>query len=298
MWFASRQRTRTSRPTPAAGTEYRPATAPVRLRLEALDDRLVPAQVSLTVSTLADAGAGSLRAAVLTADAGKHSDKFTIDIAVSGTIDLQSPLPHLTHAIAVQGPGANRLTVERAAGASFDEAIVYVEFGQTASLSGLTIANGDHGGILNDGGTLTVSGCTISGNSAYVPGSFFGSGGGIFNNGTLTLTGSAVTGNTAYAGGGIENEGTLTVRGSILSGNTAQLGGGGIYNVGTATVRGSSLSGNTAGSEGGGIYNAASGKLSIKGSSLTGNAAPTGRDLYNAGHVKTSGSVIGDRSDA
>jgi hypothetical protein len=289
---------RTSSPTPATRTTPRPAIAPVRLRLETLDDRLVPAQVSLTVNSLADAGVGSLRAAILTADAGKHSDKFMIDIAVSGTIDLQSPLPHLTHAIAVQGPGADRLTVERAAGASFDEAIVYVEFGQTAGLSGLTIANGNHGGILNDGGTLTVSGCTISGNSAYEPGTFFGAGGGIFNSGTLTLTRSTLTGNTAYVGGGIENEGTLTVRGSILSGNTAQLDGGGIYNIGTATVRGSSLSGNTAGSEGGGIYNATTSKMSIKGSSLTGNAAPTGGDLYNAGHVKISGSVIGDRSDA
>jgi hypothetical protein len=296
MWFASRRRMSTPSPTPATGTTRRTATAPIRLRLEALDDRLVPAQVSLTVSTLADAGAGSLRAAILAADAGTHSDKFTIDIAVSGTIDLQSSLPHLTHAIAIQGPGADRLTVERAAGASFDEAIVYVEFGQTASLSGLTIANGNHGGILNEG-ILAVSGCTISGNSAYGPGTFFGAGGGIFNRGTLTLTGSTVSGNTAYAAGGIENDGTLTVSDSILSGNSAQTYGGGIFNAGTATVRGSSLSGNTAGTEGGGIYNGEIGKLSIKDSSLTDNDAQTGRDLYNAGVVHVSGSTIGDRYD-
>jgi hypothetical protein len=46
--------------------------------LEGLEDRCVPAQVSLTVSSLADAGPGTLRAAILTADAGSHSDKFTI----------------------------------------------------------------------------------------------------------------------------------------------------------------------------------------------------------------------------
>jgi hypothetical protein len=57
---------------------------------EALDDRLVPVQVSLTVNSLADSGPGSLRAAILTADAGKASDKFAIGFTVSGTIDLQN----------------------------------------------------------------------------------------------------------------------------------------------------------------------------------------------------------------
>ena len=62
-----------------------------RPRLEALVDRAVPAQISLTVSSLADSGAGTLRAAILSADAGSHSDQFTIGFAVTGKIDLQSP---------------------------------------------------------------------------------------------------------------------------------------------------------------------------------------------------------------
>jgi hypothetical protein len=36
---------------------------------------------------------GPPRAAILAADAGSPSDKFTIDFGASGTIDLQSPLP-------------------------------------------------------------------------------------------------------------------------------------------------------------------------------------------------------------
>jgi hypothetical protein len=103
---------------------------------------------------LADAGPGTLRAAVLAADAGSHSDKFAIDFFLAGTIDLLSPLPDLNNSIAAQGRGASSLTVERAAGASFSSAIVTVDAGQTASLSGLTIANGNARGIKNDGTRL------------------------------------------------------------------------------------------------------------------------------------------------
>jgi hypothetical protein len=41
-----------------------------------------------------------------------------------------------------------------------------VDAGQTASLSGLTIANGNEGGIFNNGGTLTVANCAIVNNTA------------------------------------------------------------------------------------------------------------------------------------
>src|SRR5262249_12852988 len=122
MWFSSwlgkrrrsaasgrRQRSRGQRPT-------------CRPRLEALEDRWLPSQVGLTVTSLADSGPGTLRAAILTADAGSHSDKFTIGFSVSGTIDLQSPLPDLNNSITIQGPGASSLTVERAAGFSFSSA--------------------------------------------------------------------------------------------------------------------------------------------------------------------------------
>jgi hypothetical protein len=173
--------------------DRRPTTR-FRPRLEALEDRLVPAQVSLTVNSLADSGPGTLRAAILTADAGSPKDQFTIGFAVSGTIDLLSRLPDLNNSIAIQGPGAGSLTIERAAGYSFSSAIVTVDAGQTAGLSGLTIANGNAGGIFNEG-TLTVSGCTLSGNNIA------GDGGAIFSAGTLTVNNSTLSGNAASAAG-------------------------------------------------------------------------------------------------
>ncbi len=134
MWFSSwltkRRRATSGRGRKSCG--QRPTSWP---RLEALEDRWLPSQIGLTVSSLADSGPGTLRAAILSADAGSHSDKFTIGFAVTGTIDLQSPLPDLSNSIAIQGPGATSLIVERAPGFSFASAILTVDAQQTASLS-------------------------------------------------------------------------------------------------------------------------------------------------------------------
>jgi hypothetical protein len=120
------------------------------------------------------------------------------------------------------------------------------------------------GGGLSNSGTLTLTGGTLSGNSADF-------GGGIGNTGTLTVTGSTLSGNS---GGGIYNRGTLTVRNSTLSGNS----GGGIYNGGTLTVSNSTLSGNTAG-YGGGIYNYGPYPVTLTNVTLTANRANTGGGL-------------------
>ncbi len=296
MWFSSRLQRKTSNRALKARASHRTTPVPYRPRLEALDDRLVPAQVNLTVNTLADAGAGSLRAAILAADAGSHSDKITIGFNVSGTIDLQSPLPDLNNTIAIQGPGANRLTVERAVGASFASSIVTVDAGQTASLSGLTIANGNDGGVANHGGTLTLSGCTISGNSGV---HFFGDtyGGGIwslndFGPSTLTLIGCTISGNSSNFGGGILAT-TLTISGCTISGNSAE-DGGGVLSDGPATVSGCTLSGNTASYQGGGIDN--DGKLTVSGCTISGNSATLGGGIHNDGTLTVTGSTLSGNS--
>ena len=60
--------------------------------------------------------------------------------------------------------------------------------GNTANAIG---ANGWGGGVANLG-TMTMSGCTVTGNTA---GEY---GGGVYNTGALTVAGSTVTLNTAY----------------------------------------------------------------------------------------------------
>ena len=108
----------------------------------------------------------------------------------------------------------------------------------SATLSMLTVTNGNAGSSGNEGGgiqnhgTLTVVQTTINGNTA---GASSPAGGGIFNDGTLTVINSTISGNSAGDGGGIFNGGTTTVVNSTIKGNTGS-GGGGLTNSNTHTV--------------------------------------------------------------
>ncbi len=240
----------------------------------------------LTVTTTADSTDSSavcdgsdvcsLRDAITLANSQGSGDiSFASSItSTPSTITLTSALPPITATnINITGPGANLLTVSGNNSATVG-AVFVISSGVTASISGLTIANGNTpggngGGGIANGGNLTVSNSAFSGNSAG-----YGGGGianGIANgNGTLTVSNSTFSGNTAGYGGGIANGGTLTVSNSTFSGNTAGLGGGGIYSqFGTVTVSNSTLAGNSAGS-GGGIYNY-NGTLTLTNSIVAGN---------------------------
>ena len=77
--------------------------------------------------------------------------------------------------------------------------------------------------------TVTMSGGTISINRASQTN--YNNGGGVHNgSGTFTMTGGTISGNTATGnGGGVNNEDTFTMTGGIISGNTATTNGGGVY---------------------------------------------------------------------
>src|SRR5262249_54199603 len=162
--------------------------------------------------------------------------------AVRGQIVLTGGELDLTHDVTIRGLPDQPATIS-GGGAS---RIFTVEPGADVVLEDLVLTAGaaDQGGAIFNNGTLTVSGSTLSGNSA-------GYGGGIYNaSGTLTVSDSTLSGNSASVfGGGIYNVfATLTVSDSTLSGNSAQYGGGGIVNsrFGTVTVSGSTLYANSA----------------------------------------------------
>jgi len=166
-----------------------------------------------------------------------------------------------------------------------------VNTGVKFTVQNLTIANGlkniagnpGGGGIFSNGGTLTVTNSTFSGNSAS-GGGISGAGidgGGILYLGALTVTNSTFSGNRASrSGGGIFNYGdlgTLTVTNSTFSGNSAGEDGGGIAsNGGTLTVTNSTFSGNSADTgDGGGIHSKAV-TLTVTNSTFSGNSAHNG----------------------
>src|SRR5262245_4783735 len=242
----------------------RPNRRRALLRLEVLEGRCVPS----TVTNLDDAGPGSLRQAIAdTPTAG------TVDFeeGLSGTITLTSTTLTIAKDLTSAGPGANALTVS----GNHARPVFDIPGPFTVAISGLTIANGNgvatSGGIANGGGTLTITTCTLSGNST----SFSGQGGAIRNTGTLTVTSSTLSGNSASGqGGGIANVGgTLTITSSTVSDNSSSLEGGGIWNSGgNVTVTSSTLSGNSSSSQGGGIFSN-NGNLTVTNSTLSGNSS-------------------------
>ena len=158
--------------------------------------------------------------------------------------------------------------------------------GRSVTIQGLTISNGlapefgCGGGILDEGSSLSLINCTVSGNSTD------GTGGGICAdaNATLTIDSSTLSGNYAGDyGGGIANSGTLTINNSTLSGNRGEFTGGAIlngFNGGASlTVSNSTLSGNTTQLHGGGIFN--EGQSAIGNSTLSGNSGMTAGAIYN-----------------
>ncbi len=240
----------------------------------------------LAVQNNNDSGAGSLRQAIL--DANGTPGNYTISFVpgVAGVISLDNPLPTLSGDIDLEGPGALRLTVQPSSGDKFG--VFTVGSGAVVTLAGLTIADGTaaSGGILNDGGTLTVRDCAVAGSS----------GGGIDNaSGTLTISDSTIAGNSGPNGGGIVNAATLTLRNSTIADNTATGGGsgGGIDNTGTLTVSSCTIAGNTASGAGGGVFNGGAGTATINNTLVAQNQAPTGPDAAGA-FVSQGHNLIGD----
>jgi hypothetical protein len=223
---------------------------------------------TINVTNLNNSGAGSLRQAIASANSGD-----TIQVFLLGTINLTSGLT-IDKSLNITGTGRT-LIVARASGApnfrvltitagTVDIRSLTISNGRCASnefggggisissaanvfLSYVTVSDNDAngytgGGIDNNGGTVSLFDCTISGNQATI-------GGGLANNGgagapTMTLTNCTVVNNTASntsttagGAGGIDNfNGILTVRNSTIAGNSATTnaasgGGGGISNT-------------------------------------------------------------------
>lgn len=249
---------------------------------------------SLTVTTTADGGAGSLRQAIIDATTNVEANIVTFSIPTSDpgfnsganrfTISLTSPLPNIPlaamtmnnfqpQAITVSSNGTFRVFT------LVNSAVV--------TINNLTISNGFSnnglgGGIfMGNSSTLTLTGCTVSNNVAS------GNGGGVYmaNSGTLTLIRSTVRNNSAINGGGIFifDSGTVNLDASTINANTAISGGNGagIYNGTSGTINGTSstIDGNAAGGFGGGIYNTAT--ITLTNNTISSNNATRGGGIYN-----------------
>ncbi len=273
-----------------------PATAPLRLQLQSLEERTVPAV--FTVTNTLDAGQGSLRQAVLDANATSEADEVRFDPSLHGqTIMLETGELAISSALTITGPGADQMTIDGGG----QSGILNIDDSQLAELEvnihGLTITGGMSpfgGGILNFE-NLSLSEATISGNTAQ-------RGGGILNVGTLAITESTISGNTATAyGGGVYNVSMVTLTDSTLSDNEGTVSGGGLANAGgTAVIAQSIVSGNSAvATRAGGLYNVLDAQMTVIDSTVSGNSASTyggGIDNFYGSELQVINSTISGNS--
>lgn len=245
-----------------------------------------------TVTTTADSGPGSLREAIMTANANPDPDVIVFALPGTRQVILSAALPPLTGAVSIlnEDPGAAPITVQRdtAAGTPPFRVIEIAAFAKVV-MSGLIIDNGaghlGGGGILNaaeltlrrctvsnstsdDGGGIGTVGdaildatdCTFTGNSSTR------SGGGVYSRTSLrtTLTNCTISNNTSVSGGGLNAEGggigttpELRIKNCTFSGNYARDFGGAIYDSvrdpDRISIMSSTITGNVAGYKTGGV---------------------------------------------
>jgi hypothetical protein len=174
-------------------------TRPVRLSLESLEDRLVPAAFIVNDVTDNNAGGGGgagngagnkgdLRWCV---DQARQStdatSTITFDAATTNgkpiTLQAYIRLPTMK-TLTITGNGSNQTTIQYAAGVAANT-IFLVDPGATDTLDSMTLSggggNGGLGGAIGSQGNLTVKNSVLSGNTAE-------EGGAIYNAAKGTLT--------------------------------------------------------------------------------------------------------------
>ncbi|MCX6875774.1 MAG: choice-of-anchor D domain-containing protein [Verrucomicrobia bacterium] len=228
----------------------------------------------VTVTSAADTGAGSLRAAIQ---------------------GVAAPDTHIRFAAALAGSTITLTSGELASGAN----LTFTLDGSGLA-SGITLAGNNASRILSvaSGSNVTVDSLTITGGNA---GSGWGGGIAVLSGGFGNVRNSTLFGNTTASGegGAISNQGVLTLINSTLTGNSANANiGGAITNYGTASLRNSSISGNSA-VYGGGIYAVGGSKLALENTIMAGNTVNGGNaDIHNEGSTftLTGSNLIGSNS--
>ncbi len=268
-----------------------------RLRPDMLileDRRLLSAIVVNNPTDSPVTGQIDLRQAVAQANAATSPSSVEIELGTTvATITLggsQLELSNTNDAVTIyDGPGQGPVTIS----GNNTSRVFQVDTGVTASLSGLTISGGSatYGAGLEvegstpseAGGTVTLTDCTITGNTAGT------SGGGmqVEAGGMATVTNSTLVTNSSPYGGAINDNGALTLIDCTIAGNSASTQAGGLRVYGTVTAPATTTLTDTivAGDSGGDIDDVVSGT-----SSGTYNLIGTGDSGGLTNHV--SGNIV------
>lgn len=256
---------------------------------------------TFVVTNNASSGPGSLRAAVLAANAsGTSSDTivFTANVRgkiFSGSEMLAAKFPSGT--LIIEGPGADVLSIE----GNFASRVFRVQNGHL-KISGLRISRGNggtgfaFGGIVGGGGIFVVSGTSLTIESCAITEN---QGGGIetVSDSILTINNSLIAGNS---GGGIDGAGGLSISNSTVSDNYDADNAGIRWLNGAVTLRNVTVSGNRGIDSGGININGAT--TVILNSTIAGNfgangvAAHTGGLRIEDGTVSLKNTIVADNN--
>jgi hypothetical protein len=239
-----------------------------------------------------------------TAGAAGNDD---VTITPTGTIQLASALPAIDTDMTITGAGAGSLQVRGELGTEnyriFDLETPSSGPFPNVTLATMRISNGAGGILDNTGGSLTINGVIVSGNTVTSTSATqsVASGAGIVNNfgAPVTINNSTVSGNTATAtttGAGFPVDSVF----AIASGAAIQMSQGGALNITTSTISNNTgtASGNQTATAQGAITNDG-GPITISGSTISGNAstatvseaagAGTGSATANGGGILIAG---------
>jgi len=290
--------------------------------IEVLESRIAPS--IFIVTSLADSGAGTLRAALALADSHPGPDTIIFHLPAppvhsENIITLTSGSLTSQGDVTIKGPGAGKLIID--GGGNYSGFVILnktTNTDQPVTISGLSVEHGKsspygYGGGIYSTESLTLKNVTISGNTAPTAGGVWVNGNSGRGGATkLSISNSLITGNSATGngGGGVNFYGldSFSMTGSVVTGNTGATTGGGIYGhlktTGAGmTITKSLVSGNTAG-YGGGLWLAdnnvmAASKITISATKITGNVSNSigheqgGGGLFiGGGNAVVTGSTI------
>jgi hypothetical protein len=255
---------------------------------------------------------GECRACDITCTAGDHicaNTALQAEVAAGGTVYVcpgrYTGNLTLTQDVRLIGAGEGvDDAVDTVLDALASGTVVRNDVGVTAALRQVWITNGrgDNGAGVQNRGTLTMTTCTISGNTAP---HFLGGGVHTSSSGSLEMIDCTIHSNSASDSTG--NAGGLLIAGpatltncTIGPNNTAGAAGGAIMLLnstsGPLTLNGCTVSGNRA-MYSGGIENDGA-KVTLNGGSVTGNTATSGTDdIRNSGRLISNDAVIGECVD-
>ncbi len=254
-----------------------------------LDRALARPFSTIPVSNINDSGAGSLRQAILDANASAGDD--LIEITAVGTLILQSPLPTITESVTIQGPGTTLFKVDgQNLYRVFDIGIIPVTIADLTVQQGNITGNDANGGGIRSGKSLMLSNIHVLSNTAQ------SHGGGLYATGSLTMSNTLFQNNRSLGGfgGGLFGGGFNQLNDTQFLSNRSQWSGGGLYTLGEVSLTNGLFQGNqclAANCDGGGLFSFS--QTTIQNTQFLSNTAQdNGGGAFSPGNLIINGGLF------